>query len=126
MHPRYTGDLDLFVSPSVTLASLIPVLGHPDFVERDQIVQLGRSPNRIDLLTGINGVNFEEAWETKLSAAIDGLPLFHNQQIAFAEKQTRDRFAARSRGCCLSRTGRDETKLITRLGLVFTGPPDAG
>ena len=54
-----------------------PGLGHSDLVEGDQIVQLGRSPNRIDLLTGIAGVNFEEAWGSqKLSAEIDGLPAF--------------------------------------------------
>jgi hypothetical protein len=38
----------------------------------------------------------------------------------------RDGSASRSRGHCFSRTGRDETKLITRRGLVFTSPPDAG
>jgi hypothetical protein len=40
-------------------------LGRPDFVERDQIIQLGRPPNRIDLLTGIAGVKFEEACSTR-------------------------------------------------------------
>jgi hypothetical protein len=39
-----------------------PGLGHSDFVARDQIVQLGRPPNRIDLLTGIT---FEEGWGDK-------------------------------------------------------------
>jgi hypothetical protein len=55
-------------------------LGHSDFVEGDQIIPLGHSPNRIDLLTGIT---FEEAWETKLFAEIDGPPRFHNQQESF-------------------------------------------
>jgi hypothetical protein len=103
-----------------------PGLGHSDLVEGDQIVQLGRSPNRIDLLTGITGVNFEEAWETKLSAEIDGLPFFIiSKELLLKNKRAIGR-PARSRGHCFSRTGRDETKLITPNGLAFTSPPDAG
>jgi hypothetical protein len=134
VHPRYTGDLDFFVNPSEENASrLISVLddfgfanlglGHSDFVEGDQIIQLGHSPNRIDLLTGIT---FEEAWETKLSAEIDGLPFFITSKEAFAENKRAIGRTARSRGHCFSRTGRDETKLSMRPGLVFTSPPDAG
>lgn len=40
----------------------------PEFV-----LQLGISPNRIDLLTTISGVSFEEAWATRSDAEIDGI-----------------------------------------------------
>jgi hypothetical protein len=88
--------------------------------------QLGRSPNRIDLLTGINGVNFEEAWETKLFRGDRWPPLFHNQQRAFAEKQTRDRSAGKITRILLLSNWTRRNKLITPNGLAFTSPPDAG
>jgi hypothetical protein len=47
-----------------------------DFIEPDQMIQLGRVPNRIDLLTGISGVATSEAFAKKLSAQLSGLPVF--------------------------------------------------
>ena len=40
------------------------------------MIQLGRVPNRIDLLTGISGVAIEEAFRTKVSTEMEGLPVF--------------------------------------------------
>jgi hypothetical protein len=85
--PRYTGDLDILVRPSPENAErLVTVLaefgfGESDFkpsnfVEPDQIVQLGRVPNRIDLLTGISGVATNEAFEKRISTELAGLPVF--------------------------------------------------
>jgi hypothetical protein len=37
------------------------------------VVQLGAKPNRIDLLTGISGVTFEEAWASRREAELDGI-----------------------------------------------------
>ena len=38
-----------------------------DFIEPDQVIQLGRPPNRIDLLTNISGVNVEDAFAAKIT-----------------------------------------------------------
>ena len=62
--PRYTGDLDVLVRPSksnaVALVALLKEFGFAgskftpvDFAEGDQVVQLGRPPHRIDLLTSL-------------------------------------------------------------------------
>jgi len=40
------------------------------------MVQLGRAPNRIDLLTSISGVTTDEAFATKVSAILNGIPVF--------------------------------------------------
>jgi len=48
----------------------------PDFLEAEQLVQLGRAPTRIDLLTSISGVSSEEAFATKVPAELDGIPVF--------------------------------------------------
>jgi hypothetical protein len=36
------------------------------------VVQLGVKPNRIDLLTAISGVTFEEAWASRREAELEG------------------------------------------------------
>jgi len=86
-HPRYTGDIDFFVEASPDNARRIVNvlrrfgfaglgLTEQDFVQSDRVVQLGVPPRRIDLVTGISGVPFEEAWSSKLAATLDGLPVY--------------------------------------------------
>ena len=85
--PRYTGDLDILVGNSPGNAAKLVALLHDfgfaqsefavgDFTEPHQVIQLGRAPNRIDLLTSIDGVPTKEALATKLDATIDGVPVF--------------------------------------------------
>ena len=42
-----------------------------DLVAPDLVIQLGYPPHRIDLLTGIDGIEFDEAWERRISVRID-------------------------------------------------------
>ena len=44
-----------------------------DFAEPGVVVQLGRAPKRIDLLTSIDGVAFEDCWTTRVQIEVDGL-----------------------------------------------------
>ena len=85
--PRYTGDLDVLIRPSksnaVALVALLKEFGFAgskftpvDFAEGDQVIQLGRPPNRIDLLTSLTGVTSEEAFAGKIAAHLDGVPVF--------------------------------------------------
>jgi Nucleotidyltransferase of unknown function (DUF6036) len=84
--PRATGDIDIWVRNSFENAPKImralvkfgaPTshLSEEDFTAPDVIVQLGVEPSRIDLLTGIDGVGFEEAWQNKISVTIDDLEI---------------------------------------------------
>jgi len=61
--------LSKFGAPSQQLSA-------EDFTSTDLIVQFGVEPSRIDLLTGIDGVKFEEAWSNRISIAIDNLEIF--------------------------------------------------
>src|SRR4030095_6489087 len=77
--PRYTGDLE----NAAKLVDLLDQFGfadagfkESDFTEPDQLIQLGRAPNRIDLLTSITGVTTDEALASKVSADLDGIPVF--------------------------------------------------
>ena len=69
--PRYTGDIDIWVRPERdNLARLITALeafgfaslgvSIEDFLVPEAMVQLGYPPARIDLLTAIDGVSFDE------------------------------------------------------------------
>jgi hypothetical protein len=35
---------------------------------------MGVKPNRIDILTSVSGVSFEEAWRDRIEGNLDGLP----------------------------------------------------
>jgi hypothetical protein len=83
--PRFTGDLDVFIRPSAENAGKVwRALAHfgapveaagviPADFERPGIVyQIGLPPARIDVLTEISGVTFDEAWATREPADLDG------------------------------------------------------
>jgi len=44
-----------------------------DLVTPGRVIQLGHEPNLIELLTSISGVEFEDAWSTRVEGQIDGL-----------------------------------------------------
>jgi hypothetical protein len=46
-----------------------------DLIAEDRIIQLGVEPNRIDLLTSISAVTFEEAWQSRVEGTLDGVPV---------------------------------------------------
>jgi hypothetical protein len=82
--PRYTADLDLLVRPTDENANrVMRALSEfgfgkvgievTDLVSPGIVVQLGVKPNRIDLLTAISGVSFEEAWTARNEAELDGI-----------------------------------------------------
>jgi hypothetical protein len=47
-----------------------------DFLQSDQIIQLGYPPNRIDILTTLKDLKFEECYNTKIGVEIQGLPIY--------------------------------------------------
>jgi hypothetical protein len=81
--PRATGDLDLWVrcsdenAPRV-LAALArfgaPVAGlsAADFATPGVVFQIGLAPRRVDILTAIDGVAFEEAWRDRVEVEVEG------------------------------------------------------
>ena len=85
-YPRFTGDIDLFICPAPeNAARVMAVLRVFGFLELNdvekillqpgKVVQLGRPPNRIDLLTGISGVDFDEASTGAQATLLDGIPV---------------------------------------------------
>ena len=84
--PRSTMVIDLFVKPDPDNALLIlksledfgaPIgeLSTEDFQKEDLIFQIGVTPCRIDIITSIDGVNFEEAYSRSEIIEIEGIPI---------------------------------------------------
>jgi len=74
--PRFTGDIDVFVKPDHENAKrIIKALADfgfssldltiDDFLDQNKVVQLGVPPVRIDIITSISGVTWEEADASK-------------------------------------------------------------
>lgn len=85
--PRFTGDIDIFVRPAHdNAAKVISALVHfgfgslnltiDDFQKPDSVVQLGVPPVRIDIITSLTGVTWEEADNGKQSGRYGKVPVF--------------------------------------------------
>jgi predicted nucleotidyltransferase len=84
-HPRYTGDIDFWIRPEPqNIERLLEALAAFGFAslgltaadfEPGNVVQLGVAPNRIDLLTRIQGVEFDACWGRRERVVLDGVAL---------------------------------------------------
>jgi hypothetical protein len=85
-YPRMTEDIDFFLDPSSeNAARVLKVLAdfgfgsldlaEDDFATQDRVVQLGYPPYRIDLITSISGLTFEEAWAARVPGELEGIPM---------------------------------------------------
>ena len=81
--PRATGDLDIWVRPARDNAARVlralATFGAPlgdltafDLATPGTVFQLGLAPRRIDILTAIDGVTFQEAWTGAERTNIEG------------------------------------------------------
>jgi hypothetical protein len=107
--PRATGDIDLWVRPSRENGERVMMalarFGTPlaevtaaDFATPGIVFQIGVAPRRVDILTAIDAVGFDEAWAARLEVAIEGLEinvigrdhLLHNKRAAGRPKDLAD------------------------------------
>lgn len=111
-YPRATGDIDLFVKPdknnSKNVYRALKKFGAPllqikssDFEQENIIFQIGVIPRRIDIITSISGVSFEDAKSDVSYAEVEGL----NLPILSIEKLIKNKTA----------TGRDKDLLDVKL-----------
>lgn len=82
-HPRYTKDIDIWIwldqGNADKILRVLEAFGFSsldltadDFMEPNQIIQLGHPPNRIDLLTSLNGIEFQECYATRINVTVEG------------------------------------------------------
>jgi hypothetical protein len=85
--PRYTGDMDVLVRPDPDNAQRVMQaltefgfgsvgLDDSDFLSADKVVQLGYPPVRVDIMTSISGVPYEEAFAGRVTGEYGTIPVF--------------------------------------------------
>ncbi len=83
-YPRYTKDIDFWIwMTKENIQSLIQVIKQfgfgsldlqiEDFMNPENIIQLGYEPYRIDLLVDVEGVDFKECFVKRTEAKLDGI-----------------------------------------------------
>ncbi len=81
--PRFTADLDVWIrrtpENALRVHGALARFGAPlgdltagDLATPKIVFQMGVRPNRIDVLTSIDGVQFEEAWPDRVEATFGG------------------------------------------------------
>jgi hypothetical protein len=80
-YPRPTGDLDVWIAMQPENAGRVvkalkefgftAPLGK--FLEENSVVRMGVPPNRVEILTTIDGVSFEECYPLRVTSLIDGI-----------------------------------------------------
>lgn len=84
--PRATGDIDLWVETTdenaLRVFQALAAFGAPldrideqTFTEPEIIFQIGVPPIRVDVMTSIDGVAFEDAWPNRVSSVIGSVPV---------------------------------------------------
>lgn len=114
--PRATGDLDVWVRPdhenAARVVAALARFGAPiqelgisadDFERPDIVAQFGIPPYRIDLLTTISGIDFDDAWADHVNGEIAGVTVPVLSRRAFvankrASGRTKDRADLESLG----------------------------
>jgi hypothetical protein len=103
--PRATGDMDLFVrsdkANAVKVIAALTRFGAPlsaqsvtadDFTRPGVVYQCGLPPRRIDILTEISGLSFDEVWGSRASVTFEGRPVaFIGRQAFIANKEAAGR-----------------------------------
>ena len=85
--PRATGDIDFWIRSTrenaLRVWEALSAFGAPtsqvkvdDFCTPDVVYQVGIAPQRIDILTSISGVEFDAAWDNRMTSDLDGLSAF--------------------------------------------------
>jgi hypothetical protein len=82
--PRATGDLDIWINKApenvervwkalLRFGAPLDALEPLDLLKPDLVFQIGVAPQRIDLLTSIDGLNFGQAWPDRVDTEVAGL-----------------------------------------------------
>lgn len=85
--PRFTGDIDIFVKPGPKNAESILAalqefgfssldLDKSDFQQPDKVIQLGVPPVRVDLITSLTAVSWQQAYSGKIEGMYGDVPVY--------------------------------------------------
>ncbi|HET8797509.1 MAG TPA: nucleotidyltransferase [Thermoanaerobaculia bacterium] len=101
--PRATGDLDLWIRPTpenarhvwnalIAFGAPLDELRLEDLSTPEVVFQIGVVPARIDILTSLTGLEFDQAWARRQAIEVDGLTLpFLSREDLIRNKTALDR-----------------------------------
>jgi len=86
-YPRATADIDVWVRRSAENAEKVvaairgfgfdvPSLSADLFLRPEQVIRLGLPPLRIEVLTSVSGVEFDDCWAARREMLLDGEPVW--------------------------------------------------
>ena len=85
-YSRSTYDIDLWIEKTtqnaMNIFHALDEFGVPfkidpdDFLAPNSVLQIGIDPNRIDILTDVDGLTFQEAWKNRLSVKFDNIEAY--------------------------------------------------
>lgn len=86
-YPRATGDMDIWIAVNETnalkISNVIIEFGMPKeivdkkmFLVKDKVIRMGNPPVRIEVITGVSGLDFDNCYSRKVTADIDELSVY--------------------------------------------------
>ncbi len=86
--PRYTGDIDLFIKPDSENAQQILIalekfgfgsvgIKQEDLEKPNKVIQLGYPPVRIDIITSISGLSWDEACNERVEGEYGDISVYY-------------------------------------------------
>jgi hypothetical protein len=106
--PRFTGDIDIFIrqtheNAQGTLKAITEFYDStmgltPEIIANEKLIRFGNPPVRIDILKKIDGVTFDEVWETKVKGTFENCDVYYisrdklikNKKASSREKDIQD------------------------------------
>lgn len=101
--PRFTGDLDVLIRPAIEsvekMLSALAAFGFPAdevgaayLLTQGKILQLGRVPVQVHIMTSISGVGWDQAWASREQGVYGGVPIsFIGREALIANKRAAGR-----------------------------------
>lgn len=101
--PRYTKDFDIWIKNEIENAQktfeALKEFGAPlkgvvvkDFINKNLVYQIGVEPVRVDIITGISGIEFDSAWKNRKVVDFEGIKanLIGMKELMQTKKTKRD------------------------------------
>ncbi len=84
--PRYTKSLDIWIEPNehdadavwralAAFGAPMTMITRTELASARMVFQIGVPPNRIDVMTSIDGVEFTDAWNGRVRTVYAGVPI---------------------------------------------------
>lgn len=96
-YPRNTGDIDIWIHPleenaKKAVASIEKFFGTTlgvtaEDITTGKIIQFGRPPVRIDLISRLTGVTTDEIWDNRIKGKFSGIPVFYIDKQTFIKNK---------------------------------------